>query len=239
MIPDVLAYGPGWGDELLVGLSVTVGLAAVGYALGIVLGLLAALVEVYVRGPAGVLIGAWNMVFRSVPELLVIFVLYYGLSIVLRAVLSPFGVTGFVSLGSFGTGVLAIALIVAAYAAEVFSGAIRAVPSGPQEAARALGLPPHLGLACVTLPLAVRLAMPGLVNLSIVTLKITPLVSAIGLQDLIRVAGDAGRNTKDYLTFYAAALLLYLLVAAALYAVQLLVERRLGSAARGLPRVLR
>ena len=64
-------------------------------------------------------------------------------------------------------------------------------------------------------------------NLVIVTLKTTPLVSAIGMQDLIRVAGDAGQNTKQYLMFFLIALVIYLIIAAGILALQVILEKRL------------
>ena len=59
------------------------------------------------------------------------------------------------------------------------------------------------------------------------TLKSTPLVSAIGLQDLIRVAGDAGQNTKEYFQFYMVTLLIYLGIAAVVLLLQIRSEHRL------------
>jgi His/Glu/Gln/Arg/opine family amino acid ABC transporter permease subunit len=223
----ILAYGPGWGDELLFGLGVTLSLAVISICFGTLLGLAASLAEMSRLRPLAHLVAGYNAVMRSLPELLVILFIYYGLSFVLRTVLAPFGFTGFIGISGFWTGVLAISMIHAAYACQVFRGAFAAVPVGPLEAAQALGLHRPQVFVTVKLPLAVRYALPGLMNLVVVTLKITPLVSAIGLQDLIRVAGDAGRNTKEYLTFYVIALLIYLIIAAGILAFQLMLERRL------------
>jgi ABC-type arginine transport system permease subunit len=120
-----------------------------------------------------------------------------------------------------------LALIHAAYASEVFRGAFLAVPSGEIDAARAFGMSPLLVFYRIRLPLAFRLAMPGLTNLVMTTLKSTPLVSAIGLQDLIRVAGDAGQNTKEFFQFYMATLVIYLGIAAVVLLLQSRSERRL------------
>jgi len=225
---SMLAIGSGWGDEILRGLAVTLGLAAVSFVLGSVFGLVGALAESSGSRALARAVGGFNALVRSLPELLIIFVVYYGLSIALQGFLAPFGVTGFIALDAFWSGALSIALIHSAYCAEVFRGALQAVPRGPLEAAAALGLHPRHSFVLVKLPLALRYALPGLVNLSVVTLKITPLVSAIGLQDLMRSAGDAGKNTREYITFYLIALGLYLIVAAVIYAVQLSLERRLA-----------
>lgn len=167
------------------------------------------------------------MVLRSVPELLVIFLIYYGAAIALAALLAPFGIAGLFEINRFWSGVLALALIHAAYASEVFRGAFLAVPVGEIDAARAFGMSPVLVFSRIRLPLAFRLAMPGLTNLVMTTLKSTPLVSAIGLQDLIRVAGDAGQNTKEYFQFYMATLVIYLGIAAVVLLLQSRSEHRL------------
>lgn len=223
----ILSYGDGWGDELIFGLSVTLRLAFVSIATGSLLGLIMALSEraavpLLSQGISGI-----SAVLRSLPELLIIFFIYYGSSLVLQAILSPFGYNGFVSLNTFWAGVISLSLIHAAYASEVFRGAFAAVPEGPLEAARSLGLSPGLVFFKVQFPLMVRYALPGLMNLVVVTLKTTPLVSAIGLSDLIRVAGDAGQNTRQYLMFFVIALLVYLIIAAGILVFQLILERRL------------
>jgi len=147
--------------------------------------------------------------------------------VALAALLAPFGIAGLFEINRFWSGVLALALIHAAYASEVFRGAFLAVPVGEIDAARAFGMSPVLVFSRIRLPLAFRLAMPGLTNLVMTTLKSTPLVSAIGLQDLIRVAGDAGQNTKEYFQFYMATLVIYLGIAAVVLLLQSRSEHRL------------
>jgi His/Glu/Gln/Arg/opine family amino acid ABC transporter permease subunit len=224
---SILDYGGGWGDELVAGLSVTLRLAAVAIIFGSGFGLLAALLEraeIPVISRAASVYGA---VLRSLPELLVIFFIYYGSSLILQAIMAPFGFDGFIGINTFWAGVIALSMIHAAYASEVFRGAFAAVPHGPLEAAQSLGLRRFPTFIKVTFPLAIRYALPGLMNLVIVTLKTTPLVSAIGMQDLIRVASDAGQNTKQYLMFFLIALAIYLMIAAGILALQVILEKRL------------
>ncbi|MCS0497295.1 ABC transporter permease [Ancylobacter mangrovi] len=223
---SLLAFGSGWGDALARGLLVTLALAAASVVLGTALGLGGALVATSRRRTAARLVGGYEVVMRSLPELLVIFAVYYGFSFALQALLAPFGVDGFVAIDAFWAGVLAIGMVHGAYCSEVFRGAFAAVPAGPLEAAAALGLRPLPTFVTVKLPLALRFALPGLMNLVVVTLKATPLVAAVGLEDLLRVAGDAGKNTKHYLTFYLAALAVYLVLAAAIWLVEGRIERR-------------
>jgi His/Glu/Gln/Arg/opine family amino acid ABC transporter permease subunit len=225
---QLFSFGPtGWGDELVAGLDLTLRLALTAILAGSAVGLVSALGEVSRMRILGRLLEGLNLVLRSVPELLVIFLIYYGAAIALEAMLSPFGFSGVIDLNRFWSGVLALGLIHAAYASEVFRGALLAVPQGQIDAARAFGMAPIMVFARIRLPLAIRFALPGLANLAMTTLKSTPLVSAIGLQDLIRVAGDAGQNTKHYFQFYMASLAIYLGIAAIVLIVQNRSEGRL------------
>ena len=120
---SILDYGGGWGDELVAGLSVTLRLAAVAITFGSGFGLLAALLEraeIPVISRAASVYGA---VLRSLPELLVIFFIYYGSSLILQAIMAPFGFDGFIGINTFWAGVIALSMIHAAYASEVFRGA--------------------------------------------------------------------------------------------------------------------
>lgn len=220
--------GPqGWGDELLAGLWLTIRLGLTAVVLGTLLGLLAALGELSRFTPIARLIAAYNLVMRSVPELLVIFLLYYGLSFVLTGILGLFGIDHFVEVSPFWAGALALSLVHAAYASEVFRGAFQVIPKGQIEAAQAFGMSRFLAFRRIKLPVVFRLSLAGLANLLMATLKNTPLVSAIGLQDLIRAAGDAGQNTKLYFQFFVASLVIYLLIAAIMLLVQIRAESTL------------
>jgi polar amino acid transport system permease protein len=231
---DLLAYGPGWGDELLRGLVLTLELAVAAYLLGTALGLAAALAELYGPRPLALACESYAVVMRSVPELLVILFIYFGGSFLLGSFLGLFGGTGFVEVSGFWSGVLALSLVQGAYASEVFRGAIQAVPTGMREAARSLGLRSFPAFGLVILPLALRFAFPGLANLWMVVVKNTPLVSVVGLHDLIREAGVAGQNSKAYFFFYGCVIVAYLAISGLSMIGQSFLERRLwrGSDAR-------
>lgn len=210
----------GWGDELLHGLWLTLRLGLTSVLLGTFLGLVAALGELSRFRILATVLAAYNVVMRSVPELLVILLLYYGLSFLIMGALAPFGITSFVEVSPFWAGTVALSLIHAAYASEVFRGAFQAIPKGQVEAAQAFGMSPILVFRRIKWPVAFRLSLGALANLLMTTFKNTPLVSAIGLQDLIRAAGDAGQNTKLYFQFFIASLAIYLLIAALMQIVQ-------------------
>ena len=86
---------------------------------------------------------------------------------------------------------LALGVVFAAYASEVFTAAFNGIPDGQWEGASAIGLHRMQTMRLVILPQLIRLALPGLANLWLVLLKDTALVSVIGLNDLMRMTSDA------------------------------------------------
>ena len=225
---SLLSWGPtGWGDELARGFVLTMALAvtsyAIGTAAGLVLGLLASARSTILRAGAE----TYGILFRSLPELLVIFLVFYGLGFGLGRLSAALGLASPLSMGPFAAGVIALSVVHAAYAAEVFRGALSNVPRGLVEAGLSLGLSRRLVALRVTLPVMLRYAFPGLANLWMVMIKNTPLVSAIGLADLIKQANTAGANTRAYFLFFFVALAVYLVLSAASMWGQARAERQL------------
>jgi polar amino acid transport system permease protein len=207
---SLLSFGPdGWGDELAAGTWLTIRLALATLPFGLVLGFLVALAK---DSESRWLIAASNVfttVFRGLPELLTLFIVYYGGQILLQKLVNlvsdqPVEVNGFVA------GFIALGLVFAAYASEVFVGAFRGIGKGQYEAAHALGLKTLPTMRLVILPQLIRLALPGLANLWLVLLKDTSLVSVIALEDLLRKANIAVGTTKEPFVFYFAACMIYL-----------------------------
>ena len=97
-----------------------------------------------------------------------------------------------------------------AYATEVIRGAVLAVPVGQIEAAKAIGMSTSQRFWRILVPLAGRLALPGLGNVWQITLKETSLISVIGLVEIMRQASIASGSTKEPFTFYLVAAALYL-----------------------------
>ncbi|QZO02492.1 ABC transporter permease subunit [Chenggangzhangella methanolivorans] len=216
-----LSFGPGgWGDELLAGVGVTVGLALTSLVIGLAIGLGVAALK-NARGAAPRALGeAYTTVFRGLPELLTLFLVYYGAPRLAGAALGlaesllglePSGQTPAVS--AFWAGTTALALVFGAYASETFSGAIRGVPDGQREAAEALGFSRAQGFRLVILPQVWRLALPGLSANWLTLLKDTSLVSVIALPDLMRQSYLASLSTKQPFLFYLTACLIYLALA--------------------------
>jgi octopine/nopaline transport system permease protein len=212
-IVSLLGFGPqGWGPALLDAAAVTLALSAAGFALGAAFGGAAAFARlkggVLVRGLAD----TYCTLFRGVPDLLTIYLLYFGGSTVLTAVGHFFGVQGFVGLPVFATGVVALGVISGAYQAEVYRGAFLAIPPGQIEAARALAMSGPLMLRRIVLPQLLRYAIPGLGNVWQLILKDSALISVIGLVELMRQAQIGAGSTRQPFAFYISAAVLYLVI---------------------------
>lgn len=213
----LLQFGPdGWGDELLAGTWLTIRLALATLPFGMVLGFLLALA----RNNKSTSLGAEIMrkfasvfatVFRGLPELLTIFIVYYGGQILVQRIFGMFTDT-YVEINGFIAGMIALGLVFAAFSSEVFLGALRAISEGQIEASRALGMTRLQTLLKVTIPQLWRFALPGISNLWLILLKETSLVSVIALSDLLRMTNVAVGNTKEPFFFYLTACMIYLLM---------------------------
>jgi polar amino acid transport system permease protein len=209
-LSQLLSYGPtGWGDEIVAGASLTVRLALATLPVGLVLGFMLALAR---RSRARLLRGfseAFSTVFRGIPELLMIFIIYFGGQKLLQFVVSRFSDSP-VEVNAFVAGMIALGLIHAAYSSEVFTAAFGAIPTGQWEGGAAIGLHKMQVMRLVIFPQLVRLALPALANLWLVLIKDTAYVSAIALNDLLRQTSVAVGTTKQPFFFYSVACILYL-----------------------------
>jgi len=202
----------GWLDELFYGLLVTSELAVVSYALGLSLSLIGLAGKLSPLKFLRFIVSAYTTVFRGLPELLVISFIYFGGGFILQFALRPFGHTGFVEVNAFASGVASLSLITAAYATEVFHGAVLSVPKGQADAANSLGMGTYQTFYYIVFPQAWRFALPGLSNLWMCILKNTALVSVIGLVDLVQASHLASRSTDLTFPFYAAVVIGYLIL---------------------------
>ena len=140
---ESLSFGDqGFGDELLAGALLTVELALVSLAVGLLLGLLAAAGKLSKRRLPQWIAQGYTELVRGVPEMLVVLVVYFGASAALQGVAGWFGYDGYIEVNAFVAGVFALGLVFGAFSSEVFRGAFLAVPKGQIEAAIACGMTP-------------------------------------------------------------------------------------------------
>jgi polar amino acid transport system permease protein len=212
----LLAFGSaGWSDELLAGAAVTIALALATLPFSLGLGLAVALLKRSDRKLSAAVGHAYTTVFRGLPELLTLLMIYYGAPLVVQATLKAVGVGARVEPNAFFAGVLALSLVSAAFTSEVFLSAFNGISRGQWEGAYALGLNRRRTLGLVILPQLVRLSLPGLSNSWLVLLKDTSLVSIIALEDLLRATNLAVGATKQPFLFYTSACCLYLMMTGA------------------------
>jgi octopine/nopaline transport system permease protein len=207
--------GDGWAWALLKAAVVTLALSVAGFALGAVLGSLAAAARISRQRALRLLADAYATIFRGVPDLLTIYFLYFGGSLALTTLGHWFGAQGFLGLPAFATGTVALGIISGAYQAEVYRGAYLAVEQGQFDSAQAFGMTRFLMLRRIIAPQLLRYALPGLGNVWQLVLKDSALISVIGLVELMRQAQIGAGSTRQPFIFYIAAAALYFVIASA------------------------
>lgn len=197
----------GYSASLAQASWITIQLAFVSLLVGLILAILFAAGEMSRRKLLSWPTTAFVTIIRGLPELLVVLFIFFGSTQVL------FLITGdFIEVSPFLSGVIALSLIFASYAAQTIRGALKAVPSGQKEAARALGMGQTRTFIKIVLPQAVKHALPGLTNQWLVLLKDTALVSLIGVTDLMKQAQLTSAATHEAFTWYATAAAIYLVI---------------------------
>jgi polar amino acid transport system permease protein len=200
----LLGFGPGgWGLALLQGAATTISVALATLPFGLALGLVVALWKRSDKVALRALATVYTTVFRGVPELLTLYIIYFGIQVLLQKLWSGF------SIPPFGAGMVALGLVLAAFSSEVWVGALNSIQKGQREAAAALGLSKGQAFRLVVFPQLIRVALPGLGNNWMVLLKETSLVSVITLQDIMFITTRANVVTKEPFLFFGTAILLY------------------------------
>ena len=209
----LISFGEnGWGDQIASGVLITIGLALVSLPIGLVLGFLLALAKNSNEKSLIIASNIYTTIFRGLPELLTLFLVYYGAQISIQVVAKLIFPDVSIDINSFVAGVVALSLVFSSYASEAFLSAFRGIPQGQYEGGSALGLSRWKVMYLIILPQLIRLSLPALSNLWLVLLKDTALVSVIGLEDTIRWTGIAARVTKEPFFFFSIACAIYLVL---------------------------
>jgi His/Glu/Gln/Arg/opine family amino acid ABC transporter permease subunit len=221
----------GYLPMILDGLRVTLSVASVSLGVACVFGLLGALAKLthspLLRGAATV----YTTVVRSLPDLLLMLMVFYGGQILLNRLADAQG-WGYMDIDAFVAGTLTLGFVFGAYLTETFRGAILAIPRGQLEAGHACGLSGWQVIRHILLPQMVRHAIPGFTNNWLVMLKATALVSIIGLDDMVHRAGLAAAATRAPFTFYALTGAIYLAVTTVSILALTALERRFSRGVR-------
>jgi His/Glu/Gln/Arg/opine family amino acid ABC transporter permease subunit len=213
----------GYGDELLVGASITLKLAIYSFLLAFLIGFALSFVAL---SRNFILKGIWktaSSALMGVPSILIVFLIYFNSPYVLR---EYFGTRA--EFSAFAAGVTGLCIVYSVYVGEAIRGAVLNIEKGQFDAAHALGLNRWMTWFYVILPQALRLAVPGLTNIWMVVLKDTALVSMVGLTDLVRVADVAAQVTKQPFIFYFFVGFVYIIFSSATMFGAKWIERRVN-----------
>lgn len=205
----VLALSPpGWGGILLWGFVASVEIAVGSYVLGLLIGMAGATGKLYGGVVARDLWEVYTTLVRAVPELVLILLLYYAGTDGLSRLLALAGY-GPIDINGLAAGIVVLGIVQGAYSTEVLRGAIKAIPAGQIEAARAYGMSPFKIFLRITLPAMLPHAIPGLSNLWMIATKDTALLAVVGFTELTLATRQAAGASKAYMTLYLAAGAIY------------------------------
>ncbi|MER9952723.1 ABC transporter permease subunit [Mesorhizobium sp. M0047] len=209
----LLGFGTqGWGFALLHGSLATLGIAVASFLLGGIIGTIAAWAKIkggrFVRWFAS----TFTTIFRGVPDLLVVYLFYFGSSSLVAPIARALGNPEVTTLPGFVAGILAIGIVSGAYQTEVLRAAFGTIRRGELEAATAAGMSTLLKFRRIIVPLTLRNAIPNLGNVWQFTLKDTALISVIGVVDTVRQAQMGAGATHRPFPFFIAAGIAFLLI---------------------------
>ncbi len=201
------------------GIGNTVALALTTIICGSLGGIAVCLARLYAPKPVRFLAIAFIDVFRAIPILVLLVLVYYAL---------PFAGIRF---NSFTAAVVALGLVFAAFTAEVFRAGIQAIPVGQLEAARSLGMHFPATIWKIILPQALKIAIPPHTSNAVAIAKDTSLASVVAMPDLLKEATDAQALTANPSPLIAAAIL-YLIVLVPAVRLATFLERRVSKGER-------
>ena len=208
---DKLVFGDlGWGDEFLIATVMTIVVSISSMGLGIFIAIFAAWAKLTIYKSLNFISNLYTTVVRGVPELLVIYLIFFGGSAAVMKIAKVFGYEGYIELNAFTISVIAIGIISATYSTEVLRAAFLSIDRGQIEAAKTLGLSRFHIFLKVLVPQVLRHAIPGLGNVWQVTLKDTSLISVTGLVEIMRQTRISSNVEHSPLTFLITAACLYL-----------------------------
>jgi polar amino acid transport system permease protein len=208
-----------YGPELASALQQTLSYTVIGFTAAVVVGMIVAVMRLAPLRPVSAFATLYTETFKNLPLITEIYIFYFGLASV------------GVRLSTFQAGSLSLALFYGAYLSEIFRGGLQSVPNGQKEAAQVVGLDPIRAFRYVTLPQAVRVALPGASTMMVDLLKGTSLMVAIGGGELMTQGTLIASDTFQAMEVYVVIGLIYLAMCYPLSQLVLVFERRLRAGA--------
>ena len=201
------------------GLVTTLYISAVSIIIATILALMGAVAKLSSNGIAQGIAHFYTSLFRGLPLLMQIYMIYLGLPQL-----------GYV-VDAVPTGIAALSLCYGAYMTEIFRAGIESIPKGQWEAARALGMRPTSVMTRIILPQSMRVIIPPTGNQFISMLKDSSLVSVVGVWELMYLARTQGQTEFRHIEMMVTASLIYWLMSIVLELVQKRIETRFNKAA--------
>jgi cystine transport system permease protein len=201
---------------LWAGLIFTIPLTLLSFMFGLAVGLLAALIRLFLPGPLAAIVRFYVWIIRGTPLLVQLFLIFYGLPSV-----------GII-LDAFTAALIGFTLNIGAYTSEILRAVISSVPKGQWEAAYSIGMSWRQAMQRTILPQAARVAVPPLSNTFISLVKDTSLAAAITVPELFQAAQRIVATSYEPLILYIEAALIYLALSSVLSSLQARLEIRLN-----------
>ncbi len=211
----LLGWGAeGWGDDFAWGLLMTLQVSIISYIVAVIFGFLGAASKLSKHRSLRLIAGLYTTVVRSLPELLVILLLYFSVASGAERLLKYAGfVDDSFQFSPFWAAIVALAFVSGAFMTEVLRSAYLAIPPGQLEAAVSIGMRPRKIVTRVVIPQMMRHAVPGMGNLWLSITKESAIISVLGsFSELLYTGYRAAASTKQYILFYGLTALLFLLI---------------------------
>lgn len=184
---------------ILPGIGVTMTVVAGALSMGLFLGLIFAVLQVYGNRSVRRLVGIYVWFFRGIPLLVLLFLFYFGILASLQIELSAFLVS-----------IIVLGLISSAYQSQILRGAILSLPEGQFKAARAIGMSDIKAIFFIILPQALRLAIPGWTNEYTIIMKDSAITYALGVAEIMARCNHVASRTYQHFWLYILAGLIFL-----------------------------
>ncbi len=212
LVTALFTLVPGW--------LLCVVIVVVAFPIGIVLGLVFALMKISRHRVLRAIAIVYINILRGTPLFLQIYIMFFGLPMMN------------INIDNNILGVIVIAINASAYLAEIFRAGIESIPTGQYEAAASLGMGHMMTMVYIILPQTVRRVMPTVTSDFITSYKDTSLLSSVGVMELMMFAKNL-TSVSGNMTPYVAAAIFYLVVTLPLIKVVTIVEKRMAESERG------
>ena len=184
---------------LINGFWLTISISLISIFTSLILGFLVAVLGFSKKKLLRIINRIYIEFFRAIPLLVLLLWIYYGLPVVFS-----------LTIGAFAAGVISLSLSDSAFEAEIFRAGIQSISLGQKDAAKSIGLNKFQEMRLIILPQAVRVVLPAIGNQFVYVLKMSSLVSIVGLADLTRKANELVVTVYRPLEIYSFLVLEYL-----------------------------